>query len=76
MPYRSPSDLPERVRQVLPEEAREIYLQAFNSAWNQYQDPGERRNHASLEQTAHKVAWAAVKKKFRKDEPSGQWKLK
>ena len=26
------------------------------------------------EETAHKVAWAAVKKKYRKDEASGKWR--
>ncbi|BDD94361.1 hypothetical protein PanNE5_38010 [Pandoraea sp. NE5] len=54
----------------------EIYLKAFNAAWEEYRDPGERRGHESREATAHKVAWAAVKKTYEKDEGSGQWRAK
>ncbi len=78
MPYKSVKDLPERVRENLPEHAQEIYREAFNNAWNQYADPKERRGGASSsrEETAHKVAWAAVKKVYEKDEKSGTWKKK
>ena len=38
-----------------------IYLKAFNSAWDQYKEPEERRGNESREETSHKVAWAAVK---------------
>jgi len=37
-----------------------------------YDEPEERRGDASREETAHKVAWAAVKRKYHKDE-SGRW---
>ena len=76
MPYDNLSDLPEQVRSALPGKAREIYKEAFNSAWDQYKDPDERRGDASREETAHKVAWAAVKKKYEKDEKSGRWTRK
>ena len=33
MPYKTISDLPENVKNVLPKHAQEIYHQAFNSAW-------------------------------------------
>lgn len=66
MPYKSPSDLPENVRGVLPAHAQEIYMEAFNSAWENYKDPSDRRGDADHEETAHKVAWSAVKKKYHK----------
>lgn len=62
MPYTSINELPESVRNVLPEHAQGIYKEAFNSAFDQYDEPGERRDDASREETAHKVAWSAVKK--------------
>lgn len=76
MPYSSTSDLPENVRNVLPAQAQEIYMEAFNSAWDQYDRPEERRGDSSREETAHRVAWAAVKNKYEKDEQTGRWKEK
>jgi cation transport regulator len=67
MPYEKLSDLPESVREHLPKHAQEIYQAAFNNAWEQY-------NH--VEETAHKVAWAAVKNAYEKDEETGRWKKK
>lgn len=66
MPYQSTSELPDSVRHVLPAHAQEIYKEAFNSAWSQYQDKEDRRDNASREQTAHRVAWAAVKNVYHK----------
>lgn len=76
MPYTSTSDLPDNVRNVLPSHAQEIYMEAFNSAWEQYDRPEERRGDSSREETAHRVAWAAVKNKYEKDEATGRWKEK
>lgn len=76
MPYKSLKDLPESVRDNLPEHAQEIYKDAFNSAWEQYDQPEERRGRASREETSHRVAWAAVKKSYEKDESSGKWHKK
>ncbi|MBL1264916.1 ChaB family protein [Methylomicrobium sp. RS1] len=76
MPYQILSELPENVREHLPKHACEIYLKAFNSAWDQYDKPEERRGDASREETAHKVAWAAVKKDYQKDGETGNWKKK
>jgi cation transport regulator len=72
MPYERRSALPEQVRGSLPAHAQDIYLAAYNSAWDQYADPEERRGDASREETAHKVAWAAVKQAYEKDD-SGDW---
>ena len=70
---RSVEELPEVVKQRLPTHAREIYQKAHDAALEQYRNSKERRGGASLEETAHKVAWAAVKKEYEKDESTGQW---
>lgn len=76
MPYQTKADLPENLKNVLPAHAQEIYMEAFNSAWDQYDTPEERRGDSTREETAHRVAWAAVKNKYEKDEDSGKWKEK
>jgi cation transport regulator len=76
MPYDSVSDLPDSVKDNLPRHAQEIYRAAFNSAWDEYDRPEERRGGADREETAHKVAWAAVKKEYEKDPKTGEWKRK
>jgi cation transport regulator len=60
MPYRDISELPSSVRDRLPRHAQEIYLAAFNNAWREY------AARASVENVAHKVAWAAVKRVYAK----------
>lgn len=60
MPYERITELPNSVRNNLPKHAQEIYKSAFNSAWDQYSD------HNNREETAHKVAWSAVKEKYAK----------
>lgn len=72
MPFTTTQDLPETVKEHLPAHAQDIYLEAFNSAWDHYDLPKERREDYTREETAHKVAWAAVKKKFEKI-AQGQW---
>ena len=66
MPYRSNAELPDSVKGHLPKHAQDIYREAFNSAWDEYADPGKRRDDASREETAHRVAWAAVKHQYEK----------
>ena len=75
MPYPSLDDLPETVQENLPRHAQEIYKEAFNSAWDEYRDADKRRGDASREETAHKVAWSAVKEKFQKGD-DGDWHAK
>jgi cation transport regulator len=62
LPYASVDDLPSSVRTHLPPHAQEIYQAAFNNAWIEYQARGPEQR----ERTAHQVAWAAVKRKYRK----------
>lgn len=57
MPYFSNDDLPASVRDHLPPHACDIYRAAFNNAWERH--PGD-------EATTHRIAWAAVKRSYRK----------
>lgn len=76
MPYSKLSELPTGVKDNLPKHAQEIYLKAYNSAYEQYKAPEDRQGDDSREEVAHKVAWSAVKEKYKKDEDSGNWHLK
>ncbi len=67
MPYKTLEELPESVKNVLPNQGQEIYMEAFNSAWDQYKDSDSRKDKKSWrEETAHKVAWNAVKNVYKK----------
>ena len=72
MPYEKISDLPDNVRNHLPNHAQEIYLAAYNSAYGEYDDPEDRRGDASREEVSHKVAWSAVKNKYERGN-DGDW---
>ena len=76
MPYQRTEDLPDSVRNHLPAHALEIYREAFNHAFEEYADPKKRRGNSPLEEVAHRVAWAAVKKEYEKDEKTAIWKKK
>ncbi len=67
MPYDSIRDLPDSVKDNVPKHAQEIYKSAYNSAWDEYCHDEER---------AHKVAWAAVKNVYEKNEKTGKWEKK
>jgi len=56
MPYRTVGELPDSVKS-LPAHAREIYMKAFNAAFEQY---------GGDEGKSHATAWAAVKTKYKK----------
>lgn len=72
MPYKSTSELPDSVKNVLPEHAQDIYKETFNNAWDEYKDPRERRGADDRETVAHKVAWSAVKQTYEKGD-NGKW---
>ncbi len=66
MPYQRNADLPPGVRNHLPPHAQDIYRAAFNNAWEQYASPNTRRMGGSRDDVARRVAWAAVKKIYKK----------
>jgi len=72
MPYERLSDLPGSVKNNLPKHGQEIYVSAYNNAWNQYKSAKARRGGKSREETAHSVAWAAVQQEYKKNE-NGDW---
>ena len=67
MPYDNVAELPKGVKDNLPAHAQEIYMAAYNNAWEEYHHEEER---------ARRVAWGAVEKKYEKDETTGEWKKK
>lgn len=75
MPYKKLSELPAGVRSQLPGQAQEIYKATFNNAWDEYKDAKNRRREESREETSHKVAWSAVKNKYKKT-GDDEWKRK
>ena len=72
MPYAKITELPDSVKDNLPAHAQAIYKEAFNHSYQEYQDSDKRRDDSSREETAHKVAWSAVKKEYEKD--GNTWK--
>ena len=72
MPYKKLDELPEQVKSVLPVHGQEIYRAAYNNAWEEYKSPEDRKEDNTREETAHKVAWAAVKNVYHKN-MSGEW---
>ena len=68
MPYKTNDDLPENVSNVLPKHAQDIFREAFNIAYDEYKDPEDRKGDSDQDETARRVAWSAVKKKYEKHE--------
>jgi cation transport regulator len=66
MPYSTNAELPPPVRRALPAHAQDIYRAAFNAAWFEHAD-----DPVPDEATPHRIAWAAVKRQYRK--AGGQW---
>ena len=52
----------------LPTHAQHIFKKAHSNAVKEYKNPSKRRGgkSQSAEEVAHKAAWAAVKKKYKK----------
>jgi cation transport regulator len=64
MPYASNNELPITVQHVLPPHAQDTFREAFNHALDEY----------GHEENAFRVAWAAVKKRYRKE--GDEWVLR
>lgn len=67
MPYERNADLPRSIRNSLPRDAQTIYRKAFNHAFAEYGPREKRRAGSSREETAHRVAWAAVKRSYERE---------
>ncbi|HSW75432.1 MAG TPA: ChaB family protein [Candidatus Saccharimonadales bacterium] len=64
MPFFSNKDLPKNISAHLPDRAQTIFRKAFNQAYHQY-------GHG--EEVVFMIAWAAVKKEYKKNEKTGMW---
>ena len=61
VPYSHNFELPPSVRSHLPPHAQDIYREAFNHAFDAHMgDPRQ-------EEAAHRIAWAAVKRRYVKE---------
>jgi cation transport regulator len=69
--YESIDELSDTVRDVLPREAQEVYLEAYNTSWEMYDQ--ETSGPMTQEAVANRDGWAAVKREFTKDEETGKW---
>jgi cation transport regulator len=67
-------DLPDSIRQGLPEEAQEVYRKAYAASWDTYSELTISTT-AGLDRgaIAHRDAWDAVLKEFEQDSYTGQW---
>lgn len=63
MHYKDLSDLPQEVKQTLPEDGQKIYLSAFNDAWERY-EPEDDSSEASKKDVVHREAWAVVEETY------------
>ena len=66
MPYNHIEELPGAMKNTLPTGAMEVYLAAYNQAWNKSVGSKVPRTGTLLEQIAHRKAWEAVRDKYRK----------
>lgn len=62
--YQNITELPSSVTSSLPQDGLKIYLEAFNSAWDTFEDPEKRIGNDDRETVAHKVAWSVVEKSY------------
>ncbi len=74
MRYKAIDELPDSVRNHLPEHAQEIYREAFNHAWEEYAD---RENGETLfPRRGLPPGRMGSGKLYDKDEKTGHWKKK
>ena len=72
MRYESQSDLPPTIRDVLPERAQELYLEAYNQGWDEYD---ENQGYLTRDGVAHQRGWTAVRHEYVQDQGTGLWHL-
>lgn len=73
MRYKSVNDLPEVLRDLLPnKEVQQVYLEVYNETWDAYHQD-EERGQLSRDAEAHRDGWAAVQREFVQDREKGGW---
>lgn len=71
MRYEKVEDLPESLRNDLPDEAQEIYIEAYQKSWDSFKE--EMGGDLGQEAVAHRDAMHAVKQEFVEDKEKGLW---
>jgi len=74
MPYENTSDLPQAIRNYLPVQAQLLFCAAFNHALSKFETPKTEMKFGTQEELAHRIAWAAVKKRYIRK--GGRWQKK
>lgn len=69
--YEEIEDLPEHLRNAMPEEALQIYLDTYNNAWDDYE--GEQGGELGQDAVSHRDAMTAVYQDFEEDQETGDW---
>jgi cation transport regulator len=70
MRYENKSDLPPTIRDVLPERAQELYLAAYQRAWDAYE---QGQGYLSRDVMAHQQGWTAMRHEYTQDQGTGEW---
>jgi cation transport regulator len=70
MRYKSRSELPPTIRDVLPERAQELYLVAYQKAWDAYE---QGQGYLSRDVMAHQQGWTAMQHAYKQDQGTGKW---
>jgi len=60
------------VLERLPKRAQEIYEETFSVAYDEIEDADSLEGELQREESAHRVAWAAVKRQYERN-ASGKW---
>jgi cation transport regulator len=71
MVYKTKEDLPQSLRDWLPEEAQELYLKVYQETWDSYTE--EEGGELSRDSVANRDAMAAVRREFVEDQQTHEW---
>ena len=69
--YQNKSDLPETLRDHLPDELQDIYLDAYQKSWQNYEE--HEGGEMGREGVAHRDAMQAVEREYVFHRDSGKW---
>lgn len=70
------NELPEGVYEALPPAGREIYLDAYNAAYENYAVQNGVNSETERVAAAHKAAWDAVRELYVQQSATGTWRRK
>lgn len=73
MIYTTVTDLPQTIRNELPEHAQEIYRAAYNLTVEEHRASGQNPDEGELHETADQAAWMRVQMEYDRDD-SGEWR--